>query len=62
MTMIGDLEEKMPNKEIGPVGRVVGDCEAGILTEASQLFPAFKTCQTPSLLLVTIVQLASVGT
>ena len=50
MTMIGDLEEKMPDKEIGPVGRVMGDGESGVLAEASQLFPDFRTCQTPSLL------------
>ena len=50
MTMIGDLEEKMPDKEVGPVGRVMGDGESGVLAEASQLFPAFRTCQIPSLL------------
>ena len=52
----------MPDKEIGPVGCVVGNSEARVLAEASQLFPAFKTCQTPPLLLLKIVQLASVGT
>ena len=48
MTMIGDLEEKMPDKEVGPVGRVMGDGESGVLAEASQLFPAFRTCQMVS--------------
>lgn len=48
MTMVGDLEEKMPDKEISPVGRVVGDGEAGVLAEASQLFPDFKRCHPSS--------------
>ena len=47
--MIGNLEEKMSNKEIGPVGCVVSDGESGVLTEASQLFPAFKKSQTQCL-------------
>ena len=61
--MIGDLEEKMANKEIGPVGRVVSDGEAGVLAEASQLFPDFKRCH-PSFSLSSdnSVQLAFVGT
>ena len=32
----------MANKEICPVGGVVGNGEAGVLAEASQLFPAFQ--------------------
>ena len=35
------LEEKMPNKEVGPVCCVVGDGESWVLAEASQLFPVF---------------------
>ena len=39
--LICHLEEKMPNKEVGPVCCVVGDGESWVLAEASQLFPVF---------------------
>ena len=38
------LEEEVPDEQVGPVGRVVGDGEARVLAEASQLFPDFKRC------------------